>query len=89
MGRGKTGPTGETEPQDGMSTMNSLTQKTYRIDDFISLVQSKNDRSGKYDKTFRYDVYGGDTSEPRAGRSIFVGDTVQVDDEDNEITLKK
>lgn len=69
--------------------MNNFKQKIYRIEDFIPLVKSKNDRSEKYDRSFLYDVYGEDTGELQLGQSIFVGDTVQVDDNDEETYPKE
>ncbi|AOI56432.1 DUF7716 domain-containing protein [Burkholderia diffusa] len=67
--------------------MSDFKHKTYQIEDFIAFVQAKQDRSAQYNRAFLYDVYGDDSVEDllREGQTIFVGDTVQVDDNDEEI----
>ncbi|MPV71352.1 hypothetical protein [Burkholderia sp. BE17] len=67
--------------------MSDFKHKTYRIEDFIALAQNKQDRSAQYNRAFLYDVYGDDAVEGllREGQTIFIGDTVQVDDNDEEV----
>ncbi|WLE64151.1 hypothetical protein GIY62_35420 (plasmid) [Burkholderia plantarii] len=67
--------------------MSDFKHKPYPIEDFIQIVRDKRDRSAKYDRNFLYDVYGKEEDDDRlhVGQYIFVSDTVQVNDDDEEI----
>ena len=66
--------------------MNDFKHKTYQIDDFISLVKEKRDRAVGYNRAYLYDVYSPDFNGDafQKGQAIYVGDTVQADDDGNE-----
>lgn len=70
-----------------MSKMSEFKNKKYLLEDFISVVRDKRDRSVGYDRACLYDVYGDDSDGDifHAGQTIYVGDTVQANDDDKEV----
>lgn len=65
--------------------MSQFKNKEYQVEDFIALVREKRDRTVGYDKAYLYDVYGDDSDDGfRPGMTIYVGDTVQADDDGEE-----
>ena len=68
--------------------MSSFKHKFYTIEDFIDLVKMKLDRLAEgYDPDYLYDVYGISNSDSkfRIGSQIYIADTPDFDDDDNEI----
>ena len=60
--------------------------KTYKIEDFIDIVKRKIDRVEGYDPDYYYNIYGNDEGRGFVpGMQIYVGDTVEVNDDDEEI----
>ncbi|WP_256990273.1 DUF7716 domain-containing protein [Burkholderia sp. HI2714] len=60
--------------------------RTFQLAEFIAVVRAKAERRAGYDPAWLYDVYGKDgDAELCPQQTIFIGDTVQVDDEDREI----
>ena len=66
--------------------MSKFKNKEYRIDDFIALVREKRDRAVGYNIAYLYDIYGDDSDDEgfRAGMTLYIGDTVQADDNGQE-----
>jgi len=60
--------------------------KTWILSDFIKFVQDKKDRSENYNADYYYDIYAADNDDKLFPEmTIYVGNTVEVDDDDNEI----
>lgn len=60
----------------------------HRLDEFIRLVQAGKDRPADYDPRYHYDIYlreGQEFDPLDETMQIYVGDGVQVDDDDREI----
>lgn len=59
--------------------------KTWILSDFIKFVQAKKDRSVEYNANYYYAIYAFDNDEPLFNEMIiYVGNTVEIDDNDNE-----
>ncbi len=57
--------------------------RAWPIAEFIARVQARTERTGHAaDAAWHYDVYGDDTDAWHAGQTVYVGDPVQVDDDD-------
>ncbi|MDN7877702.1 DUF7716 domain-containing protein [Burkholderia aenigmatica] len=60
--------------------------RTFTLAEFIAVVRAKAERRERYDPAWLYDVYGKDGDAAlHPQQTIYIGDTVQVDDEDREI----
>lgn len=65
--------------------MTDFKNKTWILSDFIKFVQAKKDRSTNYNPDYNYDIYTPDDNSRLSEETIiYVGETVQVDDNDNE-----
>ncbi len=64
--------------------MADFKNKHYQIEEFFNLVKNKQERSERYDPSFIYSIYT-KTESLELGDQIFVGDTSDLDDNDNEI----
>ena len=73
----------QAEPTYRMSKMSEFKNKEYQIEDFIALVREKRDRTVGYDRAYLYDVYRDDSDDDgfQPGMTIYVGGTVQADDD--------
>lgn len=58
--------------------------KQYKIEDFFTLVKDKIEHSQNYDLAFSYSVYS-QHEKLKVGDKIFIGDTSDFDDNENEI----
>ncbi|OXB09722.1 hypothetical protein B0A81_06215 [Flavobacterium plurextorum] len=66
--------------------MPDFKNKTWVLSDFIKFVQEKKDRSQNYNAAYYYDIYTADNNESLSAETIiYVGETVEVDDNANEI----
>ncbi|MGN7812491.1 DUF7716 domain-containing protein [Flavobacterium sp. 22076] len=66
--------------------MPDFKNKTWILSDFIKFVQEKKDRSLNYNADYYYDIYGSDNDNLLSPEmTIYVGDTVEVSDDDDEI----
>ncbi|VWB48471.1 DUF7716 domain-containing protein [Burkholderia lata] len=64
--------------------------RTFKLAEFIAVVRAKAERREGYDPAWLYDVYGEDgDAQLRPHHTIYIGDTVQVDDEKREIYPEK
>ena len=64
--------------------MPTFKNKIYKIEDFLSLVKEKKDRSENYDLAFSYSVYVQDEN-LKLGNEIYIGDSSDFDELDQEI----
>ncbi|SNR80499.1 hypothetical protein [Flavobacterium sp. ov086] len=66
--------------------MPDFKNKTWILSDFIKFVQAKKDRSLNYNPNYTYDIYAPNNDDQLSPETIiYVGNTVEVDDNDKEI----
>ncbi|CAI2767148.1 DUF7716 domain-containing protein [Flavobacterium collinsii] len=66
--------------------MSDFKNKTWLLSDFIKFVQAKKDRTSNYNANYYYDIYEPNNDDQLSPETIiYVGNTVEVDDDDNEI----
>ncbi|MDM1298305.1 hypothetical protein HXZ94_07295 [Empedobacter falsenii] len=64
--------------------MADFKNKHYQIEEFFNLVKNKQERPEHYDPSFIYSIYT-KTESLELGDQIYIGDTSNFDDNDNEI----